>query len=132
MWEWRFLYVIHHSQHFSAFTPFPLNVFLTKFYIYLAWTNNVHIFPQIYPKFIEKSQKSFFFFFKIFLSLPTFLKFRTISHNFPGSSLKIVFKITQSLLEYKSMNVKLGNCACVIRPITCNLIEKLQVFTFIP
>ncbi len=28
---------------------------------------------------------------------------------------------SQSLLEYKAMNVKLGNCACVVQPNACNL-----------
>ncbi len=37
----------------------------------------------------------------------------------------------QSLLEYKAMNEKLSNCACLVQPNTCNLMEKWWTFVFI-
>ncbi len=53
-----------------------------------------------------------------------------------GSSYSYILGIqhyapNQSILEYKAMHAKLGNCACMVRPNTCNLMEKLWIFAFI-
>ncbi len=60
---------------------------------------------------------------------------QTIRIRFTYSSLiQLVCRIhgaNQSLLDYKTMNVKLSNSVCVLQPNTCNLMEKWWIFAFI-